>query len=274
MGKEQLALLGKDALFLLRALFVGKELDIAQREPGKRVRPRLHRLDGHEGGQGVGERVPRLLRHAVSVAGGAGGGVAEAAGGEDDRVRPDRLAVFQKHARGAPALCQQAGNARAQAHRHAKARKFARERARHVAGLVRSGEDALAALGLEGETKALHQFHGAEVVQRRQRRVQKARVAQYVAHELFPLAGVGEVAAPLAGDVDLLAQLFVALQQRHLRAAARGKQRGHQTSRAAANDQNVFSHVILRSWRGIRRNWPRCFPAPRSVRKLPAAAAG
>ena len=274
MRKEQLALLGKDALFLLRALFVGKELDVAQGKPGKRVRPRLHRLDGHEGGQGIGERVPRLLRHEVSVAGGAGGGVAEAAGGEDHRVRLECFTVFQNYAHGAPALCQQTGNARVQTHRHAKARKFARERASHVAGLVRSGEDALAALCLQRQPEALHQLHGAKVVQRRQRRVQKARVAQYVAHELILLAGVGEVAATFAGDVDLFAQLFVALQQRDLRAAARGKQRGHQSSRAAANDQNMFLHVILRSWQDRRRNWPRSFPAPQSARRPPAAAAG
>ena len=179
-----------------------------------------------------------LLRQTVAVARGTGGGIAHAAGGEDDRIRFDFFTVFHFYAHGAAVFRQQMGDARVQPHGDAKARKFARERIGYVAGLVRSRKDALAALGFERKAEAFQQFHDAEIVQRRQRGVKEARIAKDMAHEGFRIAGVGEVAAAFAGDVDFFAQLFIAFQKRRARAAARGKQRGHQSRCAAADNEH------------------------------------
>ena len=59
-----------------------------------------------------------------------------------------------------------------------------------------------------------------------------------MAHKGLRIAGVGKVTAAFSGDVNFLAQFFVALQQRYPGPAARGKQRGHQTGRASTNNQH------------------------------------
>ena len=53
--------------------------------------------------------------------------------------------------------------------------------------------------------------------------------------------GVLEHEAPLSGDEQLLAQLFIALQQRDSRAATRRKQRGHHAGRAASDNDYRFA---------------------------------
>ena len=70
-------------------------------------------------------------------------------------------------------------------------------------------------------------------------RVEELRVARHLPEKVVDIRHVRHVAAALAGDVDLLAELFVLLQQNDLRSGVGGLQRGHHARRTAANDQHV-----------------------------------
>lgn len=75
-----------------------------------------------------------------------------------------------------------------------------------------------------------------------------------MAQKLGRRAVVGDVAAPLAGDIQLFARLFVALEQHDVRAAVRrfsGRTGRRQSRRAAAYDG--YAHAPAHSGRRFIR---------------------
>ena len=104
--------------------------------------------------------------------------------------------------------------------------------------LIRYREYPTAALHLQLHAKAFEQFHGLCRGERPQRGVQKARVRAHMAQKLLCRAVVGHVAAPLAGDKDLLPGLLGMLQHRHLMSLPHGSTRRHQSGCPGSHDQN------------------------------------
>ncbi len=75
----------------------------------------------------------------------------------------------------------------------------------------------------------------------RKRAVEKPRILEHMRKECVPVGGVGDVAAAFSGDVEFLAELFVAFKERHVVPVLRRAHRGNHARGAAADDEN--NHV-------------------------------
>ena len=203
----------------------------------------------------------RLLRQLVAIAGRTGGGVAYAAGGHQHRIRPVLPAGSAPHAHAAQRRaclflfgvarvfrCRRGGLCL----RHDVLQqqlfcaiiddvgvlRIAQQRLPDLLGLIRYREHPAAALHLQLHAKAFEQFHGLCRGERSQRGVQKARVRAHMAQKPLCRAVIGHIAAPLAGDKDLLPGLLGMLQHRHLMSLPHGSTRRHQSGCPGSHDQN------------------------------------
>ena len=263
--KEHLAQLVVDLLFAhLRA-----DAHVLERQAHQQTGPLFRHRQPH---QRAGKRrhgMAVFLRKRIAVAGGAGGRIGQAAGGDHDRLRVQRAAAGERHGKAA-ILPAHAGNRRIQRHLHARVPHAPGKGARHVARLVAHGKDTVAALHLRLGTQHGQQRSDVLMAELPHGRVEELAVARHLPEEVLGVAGVCHVAASLAGDVDLLAQLFVLFQQRHLRARPGGLQRGHHARRAAADDDDVkpclFQHRPC--------THPRFLPSGGNARSAPPCGAG
>lgn len=188
---------------------------------------------------------PRLLRHAVAVAGGAGAGIREPAGA-DDGVGALDLAVLGSDGADRAVLVGQDVPCALPEHSDAVfARKF-REGVRYVVGLVGFREHAVPALGLQGNTKALEQRLRVRGPKPMYGALQEAPVAGDGGDELARVTVVGDVAAALAGDPQLAAQHPVRFQQ-HDAQPAPGRKTGAERPRSAAAYYNCVSFQLSRT---------------------------
>ena len=235
MSEQHLAQLGIQGFL---ALFEG-EGHVFQRQALQPFGPFRRRLNGGKHRRGRDHRMPRRHGEGIAVAAGAGHGIALAAGGEDDRVSLQRFAAHQRHAADCAVLLIDSLHPAVQADIHPCRGKRAAQGADHVAGLLRSGEHAPSALGYHRAALVLQQLHHPLRVQEAQCTVQKPRIPGHLPQKLIDSAVVGHVAAALAGDVDLFAQLLVALQQRDVRPRPCSVDGGHHAACAAADDDDL-----------------------------------
>ena len=274
MCKQHFAHFGIEHLFLALDGRIRRQAHVFERQAHQIGRPAFARLNGHQRCARRFNRMSRCLRKAIAVASRAGGGIAHATGCNDDRVRRNAFARLQLYAGNAAVLNQQRFCAGIQPNVHIPLLHRPLERENDIAGMIGYGKYAIAALGLERHALAFDQPHQALVVQLRQRRIQKPRIAEYMAQKLLALGRIGHIAAALAGDVHLFAELFILLEQNDLRSGARGINRGHHSRGAAADHDDSVLHAILPSWRGKRRIYPRFAPCFRNIRKPRGGGAG
>ena len=186
--------------------------------------------------------MPAGGKQSVSVARGAGGGVAQPARAHDHGVGGHALAAFQQYAAHRAAINCQRLYARVQPHRNVQRLQLPGKRAGHVACFPAGGKHAVSALRLRGAAHAFQQLHQPPRGKRRKRREQKPRIAHHALHKLVGLAQVGHVAAALARQVELFAELLVALQQHRFAALLGRGERRHQPSGSAADHCHAFTH--------------------------------
>ena len=183
------------------------------------------------------------LRHAISVPGGAGGRIAAAAGGQDDRVRRQLQAVCHPDA-GDPLSAlrilpgQDFRNFLMQPETHAPALAETDQGAGDVAGVLAAGEHAAAPLHLHRTAVFLQQGHQVLGGEGGEGAVQKSSVAGHLPQKLIEGTVVGRVAAAFPGQIDFLAGFFIMLQQGDLRPGSRRVNRGHEPGGACSDDQN------------------------------------
>ena len=253
MREKHLAQLVKDLLFA----HPGAHAHVLEREPLKQLRPLFANRQPDERAPKRRNAVAVLFGEGIAVAGGAGRGVADAAGGDDDGFGAQLPALREADGEALP-LTAHLRDGGIELHLHAGVRHAAVKRARHVAGVVADGEDAPAALNLGRRAEHFKERDDVLLAELAHSGAQEPRVARHLAHERLHIGGIRHVAAALAGDIDLLAQLFVLLQQQHLRARPGGLQGSHHARRAAADDEYVR--------RGLFRHRPCIHP-----RFLPSA---
>ena len=257
MSEQHFALLVKNGLAVLEQ----GQGDVFQRQAHHlfAVRVMAHKTD--QTGHRLNEGVPGLLGQFVAVAGRAGGGVAHAAGGHQYSVCPVFPAGGAPHAHAAQRraslflfgvtrvfLCRRGGLCL----RHDVLQqqlfctvvddvgvlRIAQQRLPDLLGLIRYREHPASALHLQLHAQSFEQLHGLCRGERPQRGVQKARVRAHMAQKLLCRAVVGHVAAPLAGDKDLLPGLLGMLQHRYLMSLPHGGTRRHQSGCPGSHDQN------------------------------------
>ena len=232
--KEHLAQLVVDLLpAQLRA-----HAHILERQPHQQRGPLFRRRQPHQRARERRDRVAVFPGERIAVAGRSGGRIGQAASGDHDGFGVQLAAAGKRHGK-ATVLPAHMRHRRIQRHLHAGILHAPGKGARHVARLVTHREDAVAALHLRLGAQHGQQSGDVLMAELPHGRVEELAVARHLTKEVLGVAGVRHVAAALAGDVDLLAQLFVFFQQRHLRARPSGLQRGHHARRAAADDDDV-----------------------------------
>ena len=237
---------------------------VFQRKPLQPTGPVRRRFDGV---QHPGQRLDAVsggLSQGIAVAVRAGHGIGFPAAGQYHRVRGNGFTVFQQHPRHAAVLLHKCLHPAVQPHLHPRLLQKPRQRAVHVAGLLRAGKHPPPALGFHRAAGLLQQGHHVLRREEAQRAVQEARVAGHLPEKLVQGAVVGQVAAALAGDVHLLAQLLIAFQQGDPRALPGREKRRQHAARAAADHRHLTHDVPLPP--GRFRRCPKWFPACGSAR--------
>ena len=233
MGEQCLPLLGKDGAAVLQQ----SQPDVAQGQAHHFAAGRVRRDQTAQAGLGCDDAVPCLAGQLVAAAVTAGGGIADAAGGHQHRLCVQDAAVGGLHAGAAAVLDAEAAGRPV---KHPGIGGIAAQGFQHVGGAVALGEDPAAPLGLEGDAQGFKQFHGRSGRESVQRRVEKPGVAADKGQELGHVAVVGQIAAALAGDEDLLPRaLGVVFQHRDRESPGRGGTGGHQSGRTAAHNQQI-----------------------------------
>ena len=231
---------------------------IPQAEPLQLLRPGLFCFQTDQDGRGRRDSVSQIRGKAESVSGGTGGGIAEPAAGQDDRVRGKDGAVLQFRS-GDPALCcLQAVNSAVQADADIQFPQEAGEGLGDVTGLFGSREDPLSALHRDRTAVFFHEGHHILRRKKTQRTVKKPRIAGHLGEKTVQIAVVGQVAAAFAGDIDFLSELFIFFQQGDFSPCAGGKNSGHHAGCAATDDQ-YFTHNVSASG-SIRQKRRESFP--------------
>ena len=198
--------------------------------------------------------MPRLLREGVPRAVRAGQRVGKPSRREHHRPRPDFPAGDQRS--GAPAVLDNQSGAVPAYYLHVQPAELIFKRVNHVARLVGNRETALSALGFQRNSQPLEILHHVRGGALRKRAVKEPGVSRNVFQHGLGIAVVRDVAAPLAGDKDLLAGLVHVFQHRHLMPLPHGGTRRPQSCRACAPDYQYIKHLSCK-----RRCCPRGSPA-------------
>ena len=251
MGEEHFALFLEDALGLAVFLLEGGKGNVFERKAHKLLRPFFIGLDGGKGGAARINGVPQLLCKAVSVAGGAGGGVAHAAGCHDDFVSADDFAIFGFNAGRGFVFRDDPLYGGVETDGNAQTADFPFKAVCDIACVVAFGEDALAALHFELGAGVFNQIHKTEIVKAGKRRIQETRISHDVFHEFLAFGGICHIAAALAGDVDFFAELFVFFKKRYARACLRGIKACHDAGGAAADNNDFRVHLLFSAFSEI-----------------------
>ena len=232
MCEQHFAELGKD---FLSFLIIGGQRDVLERQSRKLRAPGLLRLERYERALRRHDRMSERLRKPEPVARAAGGRIRETAGREDHRVeRLDRLS--NAYAGDRFAVRQDLRNAGVQPHVDPAGAHGLFERLQDIARMIGRRKYALSALHLQRHARRFDQRHDRRAVEMRVRAVQEPRIMNDVAEKALAVRRVRDVAAALAGDEQLLAELFVALKDRDSVPVFRRLDRGDLSRGAAADD--------------------------------------
>ena len=111
------------------------------------------------------------------------------------------------------------------------------EGAGDVAGFLRSGENPAAALHRNGAAGTFQQGHHILRGKETEGGIEEAGIARHLGKEGIQVAIVGQVAAALAGDIDLFPELLIFLEERD-GSAGTGRKQGSDHSGSAAPDND------------------------------------
>ena len=138
-----------------------------------------------------------------------------------------------------------------------------------VKGPVTDGKHPIPPLGLQRHADGRKERHGVPAVEPGKGAVQKLAVPGHVGQQGLYIGVVGDVAPALAGDVQLLSQPLIGLQQRHPCAPLRRGDSGHHPGGSPADHYQPLTH---RPSSRTRRRRSRCPPAPQRCGTRPTAS--
>ena len=177
---------------------------------------------------------------AVAVARGAGRGVAEAPGADDDRVCPDAVPAVRNDPETLPGgIADDLPDRGAERHPHTGFLYLPFHRPGHIRRVVGCGKRPVPPLDF---CPAAGRFQKADHIFRAERpsgRVHEARIADDVSDKVRKITGIGKVAPSLACDVDLFTKLFVFLEKPDAVACLRRRKGGHHAGSAASDHDHV-----------------------------------
>ena len=212
--------------------------DVFQRQSHAGAAEAARRVQRHKRGLRRHDCMASRARPGVSVAGRAGLGIRKPAGGNNNTVAADGLSVHAQAGDGA-VFDDESLHGGADEF-HARTAAGGHEEIGHIRGAVALREHAAAALGFGRQPALLEQRDHRLRRQRVQRGVKELGVGDDVFQKRRYIAVVRDVAAALAGDVQLAAGRAVLFKHRDRLARLRGGKRRHQPGGARADDGFIY----------------------------------
>ena len=193
----------------------------------------------HPGDNGM----PQLLCHGIAVTGGAGGGIGQAAGGQDHPAGRYGLLLgfYALH----PALSRQDLPNPGSFHCHIFPPQLSLQAVQNRNGFIRYREHPIAPLCFQRAAVGIKEFHDSFRRKSRQCTEQESPIAGNVLQDLLCRAVIGHIAAALSGDQQFLAQAAVALQQKYTLSLLGCRNGSKHSRRAAADDNSIKFHFFL-----------------------------
>ena len=226
-----------------------RRADVAQQQLVQLSQLRVRRDERRERRTQRFDVVPRLAGERVAVARRAGGGVGDAARGDDHPcglfLAFEAAAVHVTYAEDLAAERHQPCHARVEPEFHAVVAAPLFQRVGHVPRLAAAGKYAVAAFEVEFQAPPFEEADGRAVVEFGECRREEIGVGAHLLGELLRRAGVGQVAAPLARDADLAARLLHLFDYEHLLAVLCGRSCGHHACGAGAYDDYVVHFSVV-----------------------------
>ena len=182
--------------------------------------------------------MPQVSGKLISCARRTSQGIGETAGA--DRSGPTGQIALPRGNAGHSAVFGDDLLGRSAHHPHARLFAERRHEIRHVVCIVGAGKYPVSPLGLERQAMTFKERYGICRRQPVQSAVQKAPVPGDIGHKGLDIAVVVDVAAALARDAQLFAELVVRLQQHNGQAALRRGIGTHHPGGTAADDNEIY----------------------------------
>ena len=255
-------------LFPLR--FQGKYSDfhIFQGQALQTDRPLFFHSERHQGRYRFYQAVTGRRRHFIALAGGTGSRVGTSAGTEDDSVARHGPAVFSQDACDPGSLADRSlflfggtGFLR----RRISGQGFCHDPADlgiiqdpdphlpqmicqcfgHIRRVIGNRKRPFASFDLDPAAPAFEIVYDRCGIKGIDTAVEKFGIGYHILEEFLRITGIGQVAAPLPGDIDLLPRLLIFLHDRNP-AALSGRSRGcHQAGRACPDDHDMCLFLFI-----------------------------
>ena len=219
--------------------------------------------------------MPGLRRHAVTVPGRAGGGIADAAGGQHHcrhrielPLSPYALNCSVFDFKRLSAVPDELHPQRFEPPLQGRA---------DVERPVTDREHAVSPLRFQRNAELFKKGHGIRAGKPGKHAVEELAVLRNIVQQLLIAAVVRHVATALAGNVQFFSQALIRLQQRHMAAVFRRRNGRHHTGSAAADHDYLSTHHPSSQTRHTGSTdspaWKRFLPHPfPSALRFPPAA--
>ena len=253
--KQQLAEIRIDLLIV----FKGRQTHVPQTQAlqaDTRDPRRDDPLQGHQRPLQRRDGVPRLSRHPVTVSGGAGGRIADAAGGQHHRL--GRVVSPLPNNAADRAVLNLQGRRPVPEDLHLQGLQPPFQRGADVKRAVADGKHPVSPLGFQRNAQLLKKAHHICAIEAVKGAVKELSITRNISQQPLDIRVVGHVAPALAGDIQFFPQPFVGFQQRDSRPLLRRRNSGHHPGGASADHYDLFTH---HPHRRIHRTDPTAVPA-------------
>ena len=213
-------------------------------------------LQGHQRPLQRRDGVPRLSRHPVTVSGGAGGRIADAAGGQHHRLS-GIASPLPNNAAGRAVLNLQ-GRRPVPEDLHFQGLQPPFQCGTDVERAVADGKHPIPPLSFQWDAQLLKKGHHICAIETVKSAVKEFSITRNIGQQPLNIRVVGHVAPALSGDIQFFSQPFVGFQQSDLRPLLRCRKGSHHSGGAAADDHDLFTH---RPHRRIHHTDPTAVPA-------------
>ena len=233
------------------------EVDVLEDKTDEVVLDRFFAGEGDEGRYLRGDLVTGFGSQTIAKAGGAGGGVGESAGGDDDGVgteggavlKADTVEVFGKAFHGTVFAYLNIG----------ASLEVVDEGEEDVEGLTAAGEDAMAAFFDKGDVALLEELHQLGVEEEGETVAHESAVGTDMGKEILEGSSVGEVAPTLARDAEFASGLVHFLEKDDFGALLGSGYGGHHAG-SPGTDNDYTAHDLERvkvseGWTQSTGNW-------------------
>ncbi len=240
MSEEHLTELAGDGLAIQKQA----HFDIFQAQPLQRFGVALFDHQGHQGWPDRYDGMPESFGQAVAVARGTRPRIGGSTGGYDHRFGGQELSPLRPHPCYPPSLSFQLGYPGLESNAGTALAQVTGQSVGYLMGIAGGRKDPLPPFHHGRHTLGGEEINEVLVEKAGEGVAQEGAVGAKVGDKVRPVGDVGQVATPLTGDAQLVAQALCLFQQQHLGSTFRCSTGGHHARGPAADDDGpLLAHL-------------------------------